>query len=196
MRKQAEDGKFIRASLGSKKVASINMRREEHQFVIDGFLIDEVLKQIPPGIKIIQAYVHLIKRDKEQRIAVPNALRKYGITMIRNAGLAKRASMIFDATNKENIKQNISKACIALDMPYQKAYFRYVVLSNADGTVKFEHCTKEIKPDELDQRKKLRVLGATEGSGKVQSLIAALGAKKFRCVIKEEPVKLIMCSRE
>lgn len=181
---------------GQKKVAPVNMKKEEHQFVIDGYLIDEVLHQIPPKIKIIQAQVVLMKRGLEQRIAVPNNLRKLGVMRINDIGACKRAFMQFDATSHTHLRDSVKQTCEALQMPYPKSYFKYIVLAIEGAACKFLHCTKEIKPDELDQRKKLRVLGATEGQGRVQSLLAELGAKKFKCTIKEEPVKLIMCSRE
>ena len=194
--------KFTLPQSPKRKVAPVNMRREEHQFVIDGYLVDEVLKQIPAQIKIVQAYINLMNRVPDVRIAVPNVLKKLGVTAMRDSGARKTVSVIFDKPSKEFIKQQVSKICKILNFPYEKAYFRYVVLSNTPydskeyTALKFEHCTKEIKPNELDLRKKLRVLGATTGQGKVQSLISELGAHKYSCVIKEEPAKFIMCSKE
>lgn len=188
--------KFFRAGTGAKKIAPVNMKKEEHQFVIDGYLVDEVLRQIPPTLVINQAHVCLIKRGLERRLVVVNELKKHGVTVLREQGTALRGSLICDKISKAGLIGKVKTACKMLNMPYDKAYFKYIVLANDDGAAIFEHCTKEIRPDETDLRKKLRVLGATSGTGKVQSVIQEIGAKKFRCVIKEEPVKLIMCSRE
>ena len=184
-----------RVYLGAQKPAPIDMRKDEYQFIIDGYLIDEVLKQIPAPVKIIQAYVHLIQRGSEHRIAVPNVLKRLGVTSIRTHESGKMVSMIFDAISKHSLQQNVSKACKALNTPYDKAYFQYIVLGNAEASGKFMHCTKEVRPDETDQRKKLRVLGLVSGVGKVQGLVAELGAKKFHCSIKEQTIKVVMCSR-
>lgn len=186
---------FTRKGSGTKKIAPINMRKEEHQFVIDGYLVDEVLKQVPAGLKIIQAYVYAVDHKSTAKIAIPNSLKKLGVSSIYTAGSSKRVTLTFDQTSKENIKNKLDQVCKLLNLDRNRAYFRYVVLSNGEGTVKFEHCTKEIKPDETDLRKKLRVLGATLGTGKVQSVISNLNASKYVCHIKEQPVRFIMCSK-
>lgn len=187
---------FVRQSVGTKKIAPVDMRKNEHQFVIEGFLVDEVLSQIPTEIKIIQAYVYLTKRGVDNYITVPNKLRKLGVTSIRQVEPVKTISMRFDVITKGELRKNVAEACKELEIPFSKSYFKYVVLSNGEGAGKFSHCTKEIHPDAADKRKKLRVLGLIQGQGKVQSLVADLGAKKFMCSIKEESVKLVMCSRE
>ena len=184
-----------RIYMGAKRLAPVDMRKDEYQFIIDGYLINEVLKQIPTPIKIVQAYVHLIQRGSEHRIAVPNALKKFGVSSIRAHEGGKMASMVFDSISKAALQDNVAKACKALNMPYDKAYFQYIVLSNGESSGKFSHCTKEVRPDETDQRKKLRVLGLVSGAGKVQGLLADLGAKKFHCSIKEQTIKVVMCSR-
>lgn len=190
-----ENGKYVRPHQGAKRIAPINMRKNEHQFVIDGFLIEEVLKQIPSNIKILQAYVCLIKRGVEKRMVVSNHLRKLGVTTINQIDYTNKATLIFDEITREIIINNVKKVCQELNFDYEKAYFGYIVLSNGEATGKFTHTTKEVHPDERDLRKKLRVLGLVLGSGKVQSLVTDLGAKKFTCSIKEEIVKMVMCSR-
>lgn len=187
---------FKRASKGAKRLAPINMRKEEYQFVIDGTLVDEVLSKIPNGMNIIGAQVYTTHREKSSKIMVPNALKKYGVSHIYKQGSASRTSLIFDKISKQGIKEKVSYVCKSMNSEYQRAYFKYIVLSNGKGTVKFQFCTKEITPDETDLRKKLKVLGAIMGQEQVQSVISDLHATKYKCVIRQEPVKLIMCSKE
>ena len=98
--------------------------------------------------------------------------------------------------SEDAIKKYVKEGCIKSNINPDKAYFKFLLLSNGKGNVVFRLATKEIKPDSTDLRKKLKVLGATEGSGQVQSVIADLNAKKYKCVIKEEPVKFVMCYKE
>lgn len=187
---------FVKSSSGTKRIAPIDMRKEEHQFVIDGYLVDEVLSQIPPILKILGGNVTIMNKEKNGKIVVPNIVRKLGVTSMYRTGSMQAASIVFDQISKEAIKNNVSLACKTLNMDRSRAYFRSILLSNGAGTVRFKHVTKEIKPDETDLRKKLRVMGATLGHGKVQSVISSLNAKKYKCVIKEEPVKFVMCYKE
>lgn len=187
---------YVRQSVGQKKIAPINMRKEEHQFVIDGYLIDEVLRQIPDEIHILSAEVWLIKREPDQQLTISTRLRKLGITRITQSSPFKQVRMGFDAVKKSALRRDVLEACTEFGIPFIKAYFGSIVLSNGTGAGKFKHCTKEIHPDATDKRKKLRVLGLITGQGKVQGLVTDLGAKKFKCTIKEEAVKMIMCSRE
>ena len=186
---------YTRNSTGSKKIAHVNMRKEEHQFVIDGYLIDETLKQIPDGINIIQAGVCIYRIGTKHKIMVPNVLKKLGIQSMREHGIAKEVIFVFDSIHKTSLVRNLKEACKKVELPYEKAYFKYIVLGNKEATGRFDHCTKEVKPDETDLRKKLRVLGCVSGTGKIQSLLADLGAHKYECRIKEEPVKFVMCSK-
>ena len=51
--------KFVQSGAPRNKQASVNMRKEEHQFVIDGYLVNEVLSHIPPTIKILLSLIHI-----------------------------------------------------------------------------------------------------------------------------------------
>lgn len=187
---------FKRSSKGSKKIAPVNMRKEEHQFVIDGYLVDEVLSQIPASLTIIGASVYTVRREKSSKVVVPNVLRKYGVSHIWKQGSTTRTALIFDQISKQALKDKIAHVCRVQGSEYQGSSFKYIILSNGKGTVKFEFCTKEITPDETDLRKKLKVLGAVMGQEQVQSVISDLNASKYKCVIRQEAVKLIMCSKE
>lgn len=188
--------RFVKSGAPRIKQAPVNMRKEEHQFVIDGYLVNEVLSQLPPTIKILGAAVLAYSSAPKHKVVVPNTLRKLGIGVIYERSSIKEIKFSFDANSPEAIRRCVKEGCVKLNIDAAKAYFGYLLLSNGKGNVMFRHCTKEIRPDETDQRKKLRVLGATEGQGQVQSVISDLNAKKYRCVIKEEPVKFVMCYKD
>lgn len=184
-----------RKYLGQKKEAPVDMRKESHQFVIDGYLVEEVLNQIPAGIKILGASVTLRSFPTTRRIAVPTKLKAMGVARMATMPARDHAWLVFDEVAKSTIIRNTKAVCESMNQSYDKAYFEYLLLSNAEATGKFEHCTKEVRPNEADQRKKLRVLGLTTGKGKVQGLISELGAKKYKCEIREQSVRLLMCSQ-
>ncbi len=104
------------------------------------------------------------------------------------------ASLVFDQVDPSVIRNSIKEVGKALDLDTERAYFRYIILSNNDGTGKFERTTKEIRPDETDQRKKLIVMGLTEAEGKIQSLISDISAKKYSCKIQEITSRTVICS--
>lgn len=185
--------KFVREHLGPKKLT--NMKKDSHQFVIDGFLVDEVLSQIPNDIKIIQSRISCVVSPSNTKIVVPNKLRKLGVEYMRTRSYGKEIIIVMDEAKPMTIKKNVDQACQEAGVPRARAFFQYIVLSNGEATGKFEHCTKEINPDETDLRKKLRVLGLVTGQGPVQGLISQLGAKKYLCQVREETVRLMMCSK-
>lgn len=187
--------RFIRQSSGGKRIAPINMRKEEHQYVIDGIHVDEVLKQIPSNLQIIQAQILMGSGGRNRKIVVSNELKKLGVSHIHEQQERQRASIIVDEISKDGLREKVSAVCKYMSIDPSRAYFNYIILSNKEGNVKFLKCTKEIKPDETDLRKKLKVLGATMGTGRVQSVLTDLNAKKYVCKIKEEAVKFVMCSK-
>lgn len=180
----------------ARKQAPVNMRNEEHQYVIDGYLVDEVLDQIPSTLSILGAHISVTGPQRNSKVVIPNAARKLGVSSMYSRAAQTAGRMTFDQTSKSNIKTKVTEVCKVLGFVREKAMFKYITISNGKGVVRFNFATKEIKPDETDLRKKLKVLGATIGSGQVQSVISDLNAKKYRCTIKEEPVKFVMCYKE
>lgn len=186
---------FRRNGTGAKKVAPVNMKHEEHQFVIDAYQVEEVLSEIPSTLKIIQAQVLVNNNGHHRKVVVPNALRKLGVSHISERSERRQTSIIVDEISKSALKDKVLEVCKIMNADINKAYFKHIVLSNDQGAVKFQYATKEIKPDETDLRKKLKVLGAILGVGRVQSVINELNAKKYVCHIKEESVKFVMCKK-
>ena len=181
--------------LGSKKIAPVNMRKNATQFIIDGYTVEEVLKQIPDGIKILGAKIECYKSGASRKIHISNALRKLGVTYIREFNDGKNIVLNFDETTPSRIKQNVKLACNLENLSYEKAIFKTLLIGNNEATGLFHHCTKEVRPDDTDLRKKMRVLGLISGQGKVHSLIQDIGAKKFHCSFKEETVRIMVCER-
>lgn len=190
-----KNGVYVRQALGQKKLAPVDMRKETYQFVIDGYLIDEVLKQIPDTIKILGAGVRCVQMTANRRLIIPNKLKALGASYLRVREAALEMNFVFDQTTKATIVKSVKEGCKIQGLDYSRAFFGYLLLSNGQANGKFNHVTKELRPDELDQRKKLRVLGLVSGQGPIQSLIADLGAKKYRCEVKEELTRLLMCSK-
>ena len=107
---------------------------------------------------------------------------------------AYEAYLVFDQVTKTTIRKAIKEVSKALDLNEEAAYLKYIVLSNGQGSGKFERTTKEIRPDETDLRKKLTVLGLTDAEGKIQTLIADISAKKYVCKIQEVSTRTVICS--
>ena len=84
--------KFVQSGAPRNKQASVNMRKEEHQFVIDGYLVNEVLSHIPPTIKILGARVIVNSMGLRHKVVIPNALRKCGISVISERAPSKECT--------------------------------------------------------------------------------------------------------
>ncbi len=164
------------------------------QFCIDGYLVEEVLGLLPKGIKIFGAKVVVGSGFSKCKTQIPNRLRKYGLQSLRTHIPTYEGDLVFDEVSKQTIKDSINGVCDALNLKNERAYFKYLTLSNGTAVGKFERTTKEIRPDETDLRKKLTVLGLTDGEGKIQGLIADISAKKYSCKIQEVVVRTVICS--
>ncbi len=164
------------------------------QFCIDGYLVDEVLKGIPKDVIIFGAKVVVGKGFSKHKTRIPNRLRKFGVTQLNMHEPAYEAFLVFDQVVRSTIVSSIKSVSEALELEVGGAYFKYLTLSNGEGTGKFERVTKEIRPDETDLRKKLTVLGLTDAEGKIQSLIGELSAKKYECKIQEVTTRTVICS--
>lgn len=177
-----------------KLLAKEKRTKTATQFCIDGVLVDEVLKNLN-GVSIIGAKVYVGKAFSKHKCTIPNSLKKMGVQSMYEHVPAQEAIMVFDNTNKATILEKVAEVCKYIDGDKSKAYFKYLTVSNGESTGKFERCTKEIKPYDEDLRRKLVVLGLTDGDGKISSLIATLGAKKYECQITMEEKRVIICSK-
>jgi hypothetical protein len=185
----------IKKRTGAKKLADEKQGRTVTQYCIDGILVHEVLNQINSDIKIIGAQVMVGKGFSKHKVAISNRLKRLGVSSLRAHLPAQEASVVFDETTKEAIQKNIEGVAKEIGADPDKAYFKYITLDNGTCKGKFERTSKEIKPYDEDLRRKLIVLGLTDADGKVSSLIADLGAKKYECKIHFEEVRTIICSK-
>ncbi|MHA2047111.1 MAG: hypothetical protein ACW99G_20155 [Candidatus Thorarchaeota archaeon] len=181
---------------GAKKLVPKSMKNKvATQFCIDGYLVNDVLNQVPGDVTINGAKVYVGKSFSKSKQSIPTSLKKMGVQSLYEHVPAQEAILVFDEVNKKTIKTKVADVCKYIDGDPDKAYFKYIVLDNGESKGKFERCTKEIKPYDEDLRKKLVVLGLTDAEGKVQSLIRDLGAKKYECKIQVEEVRTITCSK-
>ncbi len=181
---------------GTKKLAvdKNNKDRTITQYCIDGYLIDEVLDDLPTGVTVIGAKVLIGAVHQRHKIVVPNRLKRLGVQVIQESVVSQQATLVFDQVSKGTIKSKTKAVGVNIGADPKTAFFKYIVLGIPGATGKFEHCTKEIKPNEADLRKKLRVMGLTDASGKIADLIRQVSAHKYSCTIQFEEVRTIICS--
>ena len=165
------------------------------QMCIDGYLVHEVLPMIPKSVNIVGANVMISIPGKSHKIVVPNALRRLGVTYMREKFASKEASLVFDEVKPYLIEKNVKKICTAINADYKSAYFESLALSSQDASVRFHKMTKEIHPDETDLRKKAKVLGAKTGIGKVSNVYAALSASEYVCDFETIQVRIATCKK-
>jgi len=174
--------------------------KDAAQYCIDGVLVEDVLKEIPESINIIGCRIKFGHPLRRQKVVVPKNLQKWGVDYLQQVQPTLEAFITLDATTPGKIRKAIKAVAQEIGIDAARAEFGYIVLSNGDGAGKFVKCTKEMQAkgdDAADLRKKLKVLGITDGSGKVQSLIKDLGADKFTCNIEEVVERrIITCSRD
>lgn len=181
---------------GTKKLPPKNMKtKTATQYCIDGFLVDEVLDNLPTGIKIIGAKVTVGKAFSKHRIVTPNKLKALGVTTLQEHRPAKEAHLVFDECKAKTIRENVKEVARIIDGDATRASFLYLTVTNGKATGKFQKTTKEIRPDETDMRRKLIVLGLTDADGKITSLVSDLSAKKYECRIQMTEVRTIICSK-
>jgi hypothetical protein len=178
------------------KLAPKNLKKDKTvtQYCIDGYLVNEVLDDLPTGVTIIGAKVLIGSVHQRHKIVVPNRMKRLGVQMIQESVATQQATLVFDQVSKTVIKSKVAQVSRSMGVDPNLAFFKYITLQVTDATGKFEHCTKEIKPDETDLRKKLRVLGLEDAEGEVKNLIKVLSAKKYMCTIQHEQVRTIICS--
>ena len=180
---------------GTKKLAKGLKAKTAAQFCIDGYLVKEVLDGLPTGITILGAKILIGAVHQRRKIIVPTVMKKMGVQKLEESVVSQQATLVFDQTTKPTIKSMVKAVSAKMGVDPDAAFFKYITVKNGEAVGKFEHCTKEIKPDERDLRKKLRVLGLTDGEGKINTLIRDLSAKKYECQIKMEEVRTIVCSQ-
>jgi hypothetical protein len=168
------------------------------QYCIDAYLVDEVLKAIPSTLEIIGANILIGIERSSHKVVVPNKLKKLGVTYMRERQANLETNVTFyGPTAKSTILKNVSKISEIIGTDKRKAYFKTITLQNNEASVYFIRTTKEIKPDETDLRKKLKLLGAKSGQGKCSSIYAELGSigKNYVCGIEEVIGRVAICRK-
>lgn len=169
------------------------------QHCIDGYFVDEVLKSIPKGVTIIGCSIRFGMPMKRKKVVVPRKLRASGVSSMYQIQPTLEADITLDQVTKKQIREAIAVVAEHIGVDESQAQFAYITLTNGDGTGKFVKTTKEMAAkgeDEADLRKKLKVLGLTDGDGRVQSLVSDIGAGAYKCDFEDEIIKKIsLCRR-
>lgn len=181
---------------GAKKRAPSKMKLDKtFQFCIDGTLVKETLEDLPKGVTIVGARVRLGTQFKRQRAVVPTKLRKSGCCYMCHVLPSTEAELAFDQVEAKTIIKASREVSKHIGCDADRAYFRYLTLSNGKSTGKFVRTTKEMRPDERDLRKKAVVLGLEDAEGQIQTLIADISANKYYCHKQTIEVTTILCSK-
>lgn len=177
----------------------VEKKRDAIQHCIDGVMVSDVLKSVPNGIKIIGCRIRFGYPIKRKKIVVPREIAKAGCNYLQQIMAGLEAEVTLDETTPTQIRKSCKVVAEYIGADPDLASFRYITLSNGQGTGKFVACTKEMTargPDAADLRKKLKVMGLEDAQGRIQSLIADIHAGGFRCNFQEVTVKQIsLCER-
>lgn len=183
-----------------KKQAPKNLKdkKEAIQHCIDGYFVEEILKGIPAGIKIVGCQIRFGMPMRRKKIVVPKKLREVGTWSIYQIQPTLEAQINLDNVSKTQIRNSVKVVADYCGCDPELAQFDYITLSNGQGTGKFMKTTKEMEArgeDAADLRKKLKVLGLTDAEGRIQSLIADVNAGAYRCDFQDEIVKRVSVCR-
>lgn len=182
-----------------KKKAPVSKKENLIQYCIDAHLVDDVLPLIK-HVTIIGCGVRFGMPIKRQKTIVPVKLRKCGVNRMSEIKAGLEAEITLDQTTPTSIKRSVKTVANHLGVDPKVASFRYLTLADKQGSGRFEVTTKEMQPQKegeaIDLRRKARVLGLTNGTGKVNSLCSKIGAGKFRCDIETvKESKIVLCRR-
>jgi hypothetical protein len=181
---------------GNVKQYKGNKKAGEHelQHCINESNVKEVLKLLPKDIEIIGAKVEIGGMPHTHFAVVSNKMRLLGVERIKSYDKNLAAFLVFDKVKPKALLANILAVAREIGTDPDKAYFRYLTLQYKDVAGKFDRTKKSINLDE-DRRKKLTVLGLTEGKGRVSQLLARIGTTAYRCDIQTVETKIVLCSK-
>jgi len=168
--------------------------QHELQHCINESNVKEVLKLVPKDVRIIGAKVEIGGMPHTHFAVVPNRLRMCGVERIKAYDNNRAAFLVFDKITAKQILDNIKIVAKEIGADPDKAYFRYLTLQYHDVAGKFERTKKSIMLEE-DRRRKLTVLGLTEGKGRVSQLLSKIGTTAYRCDIQTIESRIVLCSK-
>ena len=162
------------------------------QFCLLGTKVEQVLKSIN-GVDVVGARIRFGMPIKRKKIKVSAKLRELGVKRLSQTMLTSEAEIVYDERiSPSAIRKNVRAIANELDLFYSDASFRTLTVEKDGNVAKFISTTKELLPEgTTDMRRKLKVLGLVSGRGKVNTLVASLGAKKLICEFENVKVKQI-----
>ena len=183
-----------------KKRAPKNATKSNaYQYCLDGIHVNEVLPMVK-DVSIIGCRIRFGMPIKRRKMVVPVKLRKCGVQSMSAIQEGLDAEIVLDATTPTAIRKSVKTVAEHMNVDPSTATFRYLTVGNKEASARFVATTKEMQPkneeEAVDLRKKAKVLGLKEGTGKVNSLIRDLGAEKFQCDIKTVVEKQIVLCRK
>jgi len=129
-----------------------------------------------------------------KRISVVESDRDLGVTYIREPKQGKSVEGRFEDISRSKMIHNMETVCKKFGFDYDEARIRSILISKGEDSAMFHRTRKEIRPNERDLRRKLTVLGLTNFSGDMNSIISALSTKKYVCRIEIVPTRVITCA--
>lgn len=183
-----------------KKKAPKNLNgKNAFQYCIDGVHVEDVLPLVK-DVSIIGCRIRFGMPLKRQRVVVPVKMKRCGVQTMSAIQSTLDAEIVLDATTPTLIRKAVKDVAAFIDTDPAKATFKYLTLGVKGASAKFQATTKEMTPqketDALDLRKKAKVLGLTDGQGKVHTLCAKIGAEKFQCDIQTiQERKIVLCRK-
>jgi len=182
--------------LGQRRIAQ-PVFKDQTQHCIDAYLLDEVLAAIPQNVHILRLYATIGSTLHTRKAPVSNKLRRLGVTSMQVPRLvtSKRVTVLFEGASRNTIKNNCVKIAKEIGCTADEVWVDNCLLSYDNVNALFQRTTKELRPDDTDQRKKLKVLGLKHVNGDTKELLRVLSATSYKCDIQVVPVRTMICSK-
>lgn len=166
------------------------------QYCIDSISFKEVMDMIPKTVEISDMWWEIGHTFGKTRYNVPSKLQKLGVKYISMPSAGRRYNGRFTNIARTKMVDNIKAVCAEAGVGFDKARIDKMKLEYDGVEAIFKYNTKEIRPDNTDQRKKLKVLGVTDiTGGGLSKLLAQLSLNKYSCKIEEVTTKRVICKK-
>lgn len=166
------------------------------QYCLDTRYLLETLANVPKTISIESLSFRIgSPYSRQVKRVVPNRLRKMGVSYILERPETVEYAGQLVGLSKTSIVKAVREICSQINSDIAFVTVRMLILKFKNSSASFRDVTKEIRPDETDQRRKLKVLGMTTSEGNVAALIKELSAKKYSCTFQRVFTTHIICSQ-
>jgi len=168
--------------------------KEMKQYCIETSHYEDTIEAIPNTIKIKEIVLRFCQgRWAADKIPVPTALRKLGVTQLYEHKSSREARAALIPTSKIQLTKDVNLLCNKLNTDKNRVIVSRINLSYMDAEVTFTRVAKEIYPNE-DKRMKLFVLGMSDSDGNAAPLLKKLSAVQYACSIQRVITNQVICS--